>query len=175
MVVHTLLGELQRLTHLEGLLWVMHITKRKDGGLSSSFYRGVNWVSEFQSLISWGDTRIETGSQGLANTDSATRGSFPTVLSTLQSRAQSFLGAYLKELLHCQASREAWWQVRKQSRLSLLASAQCKPLKKITKSHWLNAITVRSVKSLSRVQLFATPWTVARQAPLPREFSRQEY
>ena len=31
------------------------------------------------------------------------------------------------------------------------------------------------VKSLSRVQLFATPWTVARQAPLSMEFSKQEY
>ena len=29
--------------------------------------------------------------------------------------------------------------------------------------------------SLSRVQLFATPWTVVRQAPLSMEFSRQEY
>ena len=28
---------------------------------------------------------------------------------------------------------------------------------------------------LSRIQLFATPWTVARQAPLLMEFSRQEY
>ena len=31
------------------------------------------------------------------------------------------------------------------------------------------------VKSLSRVRLFATPWTVAHQAPLSMEFSRQEY
>ena len=31
------------------------------------------------------------------------------------------------------------------------------------------------VKSLSRVQLFVTPWTVAYQAPQPVEFSRQEY
>ena len=31
------------------------------------------------------------------------------------------------------------------------------------------------VKSLSRVQLFVTPWTVAHQAPLPTGFSRQEY
>ena len=31
------------------------------------------------------------------------------------------------------------------------------------------------VKSLSRVRLFATPWTVAYQAPLSIEFSRQEY
>ena len=30
------------------------------------------------------------------------------------------------------------------------------------------------VKSLSRVQLFATPWTVAYQAPPSMEFSRQE-
>ena len=29
--------------------------------------------------------------------------------------------------------------------------------------------------SLSRVQLFATPWTVAYQAPRSMEFSRQEY
>ena len=32
-----------------------------------------------------------------------------------------------------------------------------------------------NVKSLSRVQLFATPWTVAHQAPPSMGFSRQEY
>ena len=31
------------------------------------------------------------------------------------------------------------------------------------------------VKSLSRVPFFATPWTVAYQAPLSMRFSRQEY
>ena len=31
------------------------------------------------------------------------------------------------------------------------------------------------MNSLSHVQLFATPWTVAHQAPLSLEFSRQEY
>ena len=31
------------------------------------------------------------------------------------------------------------------------------------------------VKSLSRVQLFATLWTIAHQAPLSMGFSRQEY
>ena len=31
------------------------------------------------------------------------------------------------------------------------------------------------VKSLSRVRLFATPWTAAHQAPLSIGFSRQEY
>ena len=30
-------------------------------------------------------------------------------------------------------------------------------------------------KSLSRVQLLATPWTAAYQAPQPMGFSRQEY
>ena len=32
-----------------------------------------------------------------------------------------------------------------------------------------------SAELLSRVRLFAIPWTVARQAPLSMEFSRQEY
>ena len=32
-----------------------------------------------------------------------------------------------------------------------------------------------SAQSLSRVCLFATPWTIARQAPLSVRFSRQEY
>ena len=31
------------------------------------------------------------------------------------------------------------------------------------------------VKSLSRVRLFATPWTVAYQAPISMGFSMQEY
>ena len=31
------------------------------------------------------------------------------------------------------------------------------------------------VKLLSRVWLFVTPWTVAYEAPLSMEFSRQEY
>ena len=33
----------------------------------------------------------------------------------------------------------------------------------------------KKVKSLSRVRLFVTPWTVAYQAPSSMEFSRQEY
>jgi len=32
-----------------------------------------------------------------------------------------------------------------------------------------------ALKSLSRVRLFATSWTVARQAPPSMEFSSQEY
>ena len=34
---------------------------------------------------------------------------------------------------------------------------------------------LRSEAVLSHVQLFATPWTVAHQAPLPMGFSKQEY
>ena len=36
-------------------------------------------------------------------------------------------------------------------------------------------LKVSEVKSLSHVQLFATPWTVAYQAPPSMGFSRQEY
>ena len=36
-------------------------------------------------------------------------------------------------------------------------------------------VTLQSVQSLSHVQLFVTPWTVAHQAPLSVGFSRQEY
>ena len=39
----------------------------------------------------------------------------------------------------------------------------------------VNVYLKGKVKSLSHVQLFATPWTVACQAPLPMEFSRQEH
>ena len=43
-------------------------------------------------------------------------------------------------------------------------------------SQFFNDHAVKSeVKSLSRVQVFATPWTVAYQAPQSMEFSRQEY
>ena len=38
-----------------------------------------------------------------------------------------------------------------------------------------SAYIVKSVKSLSRVRLFVTPWTVAHQAPPSMGFSRQEY
>ena len=41
--------------------------------------------------------------------------------------------------------------------------------------HFLTPYTKVKVKLLSHVQLFVTPWTVAYQAPLSMEFSRQEY
>ena len=39
----------------------------------------------------------------------------------------------------------------------------------------LSALTEVTVMSLSHVRLFATPWTVAYQAPLSMGFSSQEY
>ena len=39
----------------------------------------------------------------------------------------------------------------------------------------ITAMCKCDVKSLSHVLLFATPWTVAHQAPLSMGFSRQEY
>ena len=39
----------------------------------------------------------------------------------------------------------------------------------------LRILDIYIVKSLSRVQPFVTPWTVACQAPLSIGFSRQEY
>ena len=40
---------------------------------------------------------------------------------------------------------------------------------------WLIQVKLVKVKSLSRVWLFATPWTVAHQAYPSMGFSRQEY
>ena len=39
---------------------------------------------------------------------------------------------------------------------------------------YVNYISIKK-KSLSRVRLFATPWTVAFQAPRSTGFSRHEY
>ena len=42
-------------------------------------------------------------------------------------------------------------------------------------SDWTELNIVVTAQSLSLVQLFAAPWTVAHQAPLSTEFPRQEY
>ena len=44
-----------------------------------------------------------------------------------------------------------------------------------SKLHVEARLKKKKKKSLSRVRLFATPWTVARQVPLSMGFSRQEY
>ena len=45
---------------------------------------------------------------------------------------------------------------------------------KQTKANWVALFDLKKGKSLSRVRLFATPWTVAHQAPPSMGFSRQE-
>ena len=40
---------------------------------------------------------------------------------------------------------------------------------------FIPSMVVMVVYSLSHVQLFSSPWTGAREAPLSMEFSRQEY
>ena len=62
--------------------------------------------------------------------------------------------------------------------VSLLANEK---LETVPKNEWMNLLyfgmkQINSyVKSLSRVRLFVTPWTVAYQAPLSIGFSRHEY
>ena len=45
----------------------------------------------------------------------------------------------------------------------------------LTSHNWPNKVKSSQVKSLSHVRLFATPWTIAYQAPLSMGFSRREY
>ena len=40
---------------------------------------------------------------------------------------------------------------------------------------WYYKEKMKVLVTLSHVQIFAISWTVAHQAPLPMEFSRQEY
>ena len=55
----------------------------------------------------------------------------------------------------------------------LFLGMYCRNEKKLFISYALK--TKVKVKSLSRVGLFATPWTVAHQAPPSMGFSRQQY
>ena len=48
-------------------------------------------------------------------------------------------------------------------------------MSKSLQSSLYNMLRSSSTQLLPCVQLFATPWTVARQAPLSMEFPRQEY
>ena len=56
--------------------------------------------------------------------------------------------------------------------VSVFIFVTCMPIFKI---NFIFTIYIVKVKSLSCVQLFATPWIVAHQAPPSGEFSSQEY
>ena len=58
---------------------------------------------------------------------------------------------------------ETWWALGTFLRDKVQQGWHC------VASEWVSA------QSFNRVQLFETPWTVARQAPLSMEFSRQRY
>ena len=55
-------------------------------------------------------------------------------------------------------------------KIPLLEESDCNSVRS-----WSDDMKVKEVKLLSRVRLFATPWTAAHQAPPSLGFSRQEY
>ena len=59
--------------------------------------------------------------------------------------------------------------------ISILIMYTCNTLSRAWTKKSSPALDHVKVKLLSRVHLFATPWTVAYQAPLSMGFSRQEY
>ena len=68
--------------------------------------------------------------------------------------------------------RGAWWATvhgvaKSRTRLKRLSSSSSRLQE--------NVPAGPQVSALSRLQLFATPWSVAHQAPLTMEFSRPEY
>ena len=66
--------------------------------------------------------------------------------------------------------------VKKLGQVVMLTLQFLKGCKSLSKCLQLKVLLNRRVCwSLSRVRLFATPKTVAHQAPLSMEFSRQEY
>ena len=68
---------------------------------------------------------------------------------------------------HYRMTAFTWWVSTGQSNVSLGYRE---------KIHFLQAVKIKlKVKSLSRVLLFATPWTVGHQAPPSTGSSRQEY
>ena len=77
-----------------------------------------------------------------------------------------------------------FWDLKKgRLHLNLLGKICDKPLVWVSQpcfilkvqSEILYMFQISSVQSLSRVRLFATPWTAAYQAPQPMRFSKQEY
>ena len=91
----------------------------------------------------------------------------PPMQSTRQ-RPECSEGASPGGKEHSEIWKEQWVQTpQSQSVLDVFR-------KRLLFSHSMHCLCVRA-QLLSHAQFFATSWTVARQAPLSTEFSRQEY
>ena len=116
------------------------------------------------------------------------------VLPPSREKACAIMGPSLRESsvpsLHaCQHTRRAFHGRDGETRLQGDWEACSELLSQEPLTNWLtesgdlsllftvvsSAHIVAPVESLSRVRLFATPWTAARQAPLSMGFPRQEY
>ena len=82
------------------------------------------------------------------------------IASTYPARSSPFLSFKYRALVNHENS-------------ALVSQVCCKSLWGVKK--WPVRVYQSQMKSLSRVPLFSTPWTVAHQAPPSMEFSRQEY
>ena len=76
--------------------------------------------------------------------------------------------------LHHKPQRGPWRQPRLPKRQQQLHRSSSTNTKCCQRPEFSVSLNLK-VKSLSRVRLFATPWTVAHQARPSMEFSRQEY
>ena len=81
---------------------------------------------------------------------------------SLVSHLHSFTSIFLSLILITKSCNWESKTARKREMKTSLWKEQTRPI-------------LSSVQSLSCVQLFVTPWTVAHQAPLSMEFFRQEY
>ena len=66
------------------------------------------------------------------------------------------------------------WGIEKHCDENMMRRASCVSVSLLLPA-WLISSRSGLAQSLSRVQLFATPWTAAHQAPLSMVFPRQEY
>ena len=78
--------------------------------------------------------------------------------------------ARILEWVAMPSSRQSSW-AKDRTRISCIAGEFCRATEE---APWYRVVKVK-VKSLSCVWLFATPWTVAYQAPQSMGFPRQEY